>query len=108
VLPDLEHAYAIERDWLRASFNPAKVARAELAWWVARRTDGQNSPENVGGLIADENAMLYGVPRDRVLDASVFRARAGRLRDEGGEHADWATVSSLLHQSYRALHAAVQ
>ena len=108
LLPDLERAYTIERDWMSASFDPAKVARAELAWWVARRVTGQNSPEQVGGLIADENAMLYGVPRDRVLEASVLRARAGRLRDDGGANADWATVSSLLHQSYRALHAAVQ
>ena len=108
VLPDLERAYTIERDWMQASFDPAKVARAELAWWVARRVTGQNSPEQVGGLIADENAMLYSVARDRVLDASVLRARAGSVRDDGGAHADWAKVSSLLHQSYRALHAAVQ
>jgi hypothetical protein len=108
VLPDLERAYTIERDWMNASFDPSKVARAELAWWVARRVQGQNSAEHIGELIADENAMLYGVPRDRVLEASVLRARAGSLRDEGREHADWAAVSSLLHQSYRALHTAVQ
>lgn len=108
VLPDLERAYTIERDWLSASFDPAQVARAELAWWVARRVPGEDSPEHVGGLIADENALLFGVPRERVLSASVLRARAGKLRDVGGDHADWATVSSLLVQSYRELHAAVQ
>jgi hypothetical protein len=108
VLPDLERGYAIEKDWLSAGFDPAAVARAELAWWVARRVPGQDSPEQVGGLIADENALLYGVPRERVLAASVLRARAGRLRDDGGDHADWATVSQLLVESYRALHAAVQ
>ncbi len=108
VLPDLERAYAITKDWTGASFDPGAVARAELAWWVARRIPGRDSAEDVGLLIADENALLYGVPRDRVLQASTLRARAGRLRDDGGQQADWATVSQLLHQSYRELHAAVQ
>jgi hypothetical protein len=107
LLPDLEAAYATAKDWTHADFDPAAVARAELAWWVARRVPGQDSPDRVGGLIADENALLYGVPRDRVLAASILRARAGRLRDDGGEHADWAAVSDLLHQSYRQLHDAV-
>ena len=108
VLPDLESAYAVAKDWTHANFDPAAVARAELAWWVARRIPGQDSPEQVGALIADENAMLYEIPRERVLDASTLRARAGQLRDEGGEHADWATVSQLLHQSYRQLRRAFQ
>jgi hypothetical protein len=107
LLPDLQAAYTIARDWTQADFDPAAVAKAELAWWVARRIPSQSSPENVGGLIADENALLYGVPRDRVLAASILRARAGRLRDDGGEDADWTAVSNLLHQSYRQLHDAV-
>lgn len=108
VLPDLERAYTIEKDWLGAGFDPAAVARAELAWWVARRIPGQNSAEQVGHLIAEENALLYEVPKARVLEASILRARAGRLRDDGGAEADWPAVSALLKQSYRALHAAVQ
>src|SRR5262245_17179527 len=43
VLPDLEAAYATAKSWLGAGFDPKAVARAELAWWVARRTPGQNS-----------------------------------------------------------------
>jgi hypothetical protein len=108
VLPDLERAYSIAKEWTNASFDPKRVARAELAWWVARRVPGQDGPEQVGALIADLNALLYSVPRERVLDASVLRARAGRLRDEGGARADWTQVGRLLRESYRALHAAVQ
>ena len=107
VLPDLEAAYTIARDWTHSSFEPRAVAKAELAWWVARRVPGQNAPEQVGRLIAEENALLYAVPVDRVLEASTLRARAGRLRDDGGDRADWAEVSRLLVQSYRLLHAAV-
>ena len=107
VLPDLEQAYTIAREWTHASFDPKSVARAELAWWVARRIPGDDSPEHVGGLIADLYAQLYEVPRERVLAAATLRARAGWLRDQGGDHADWAQVSTLLLQSYRELHAAV-
>jgi hypothetical protein len=107
VLPDLEKGYTILRACVNGTFDAAAVARAELAWWVARRTPGQQAPEYVGALIADENALLFGVRRERLLDASVLRARAGRLRDDGGEQADWGTVRDLLQRSYRALHAAV-
>jgi hypothetical protein len=41
----------------------------------------------------------------RVLDASILRARAGKLRDDGGTDADWPEVSRLLHESYRRLRA---
>lgn len=108
VLPDLETGYAIARDWTGEPFDPAEVARAELAWWVARRTPGQDSAEQVGRLIAHENALLYQVPLERVLEASTLRAAAGRLRDEGGDRADWPEVHRLLVESYRKLHAAVQ
>lgn len=107
VRPDLERGYALVRGCVNATFDPAAVARAELAWWIARRVPGQNSPTQVGALIGDENALLFAVDRARVLPASVLRAEAGWLRDQGGEHADWDRVSALLHQSYRELHAAV-
>lgn len=51
VLPDLEAAYSTAREWLDAEFDPGAVAKAELAWWVARRVPGQNGPEHVGALI---------------------------------------------------------
>ena len=108
VLPDLERAYAMVKGRSGAAFDPAAVARAELNWWVARRVPGQDNPENVGRLIAAENALLFEVPLERVLEASTLRARAGRLRDEGGAEADWSVVSQLLHQSYEQLHASVQ
>jgi hypothetical protein len=108
VLPDLENGYSIMKDWTGSCFDPRAVARAELAWWVARRIQGQNSAEHVGRLIAEEIALLFSVPSDRLLEASTLRAKAGKLRDDGGARADWPRVSRLLRQSYRTLHAAVQ
>jgi len=134
VLPQIEAGYRVARDWLnaggpegppyghaggpegapdghvgqrRVGFDPAAVARAELAWWVARRIPGQNDPEQVGGLIADEYALLYEVPRDTVLAAGIARARAGRLRDLQAQTPDWAIIGSMLDDSYVHLRNAV-
>ena len=103
VLPDLEVAYAEARSWLGAGFDPHAVARAELAWWVARRIPGRNSPEQVGALMADEYALLYETSRDRVAASALLRAEAGALRDAQAPRPDWDTIRGLLEQSYRTL-----
>jgi hypothetical protein len=107
VLPDLESAYTTARDWERGDFDPRAVARAELAWWVARRIPGQNAPEHVGELIADEYALLYGVAKPAVMSAGVFRAQAGSLRDAEAAQPDWSTIERLLQESYADLHRAL-
>jgi hypothetical protein len=107
VLPDLEHGYAAARRSLHADFDPRAVARAELAWWVARRTPGRNDPQQVGELMADEYALLYNVPRATMVEAATLRAEAGALRDVAAERPDWETIGRLLRESYRQLRAAV-
>jgi hypothetical protein len=103
VLPDLERAYATAKSWTGAGVDPAAIARLELDWWVARRTPGRDSPEQVGAIMADEYALLYEAPRPAVLQAAVLRARAGRLRDETAQNPDWNSVGQLLQESYRSL-----
>jgi hypothetical protein len=103
VLPDLEAAYSEAKSWLGAGFDPRAVAEAELAWWVARRVPGRNSPEHVGALMADEYALLYETSRDRVATAALLRAEAGALRDEEAAQPDWQTIRQLLERSYRDL-----
>jgi len=107
VLPDLETAYAKLRSWTGAGFDPGAVARAELAWWVARRIPGHNSPEQVGRLIADEYALLYETSRERVAEAALLRAEAAALRDAHAASPDWNAIARLLQQSYRELLLAV-
>src|SRR5690242_16481169 len=70
VIPDLEVAYATAKHWLGAGFDPSAVARAELAWWVARRVAGQDSPENVGALMARAYALLYEAPQSAMMSAA--------------------------------------
>jgi hypothetical protein len=107
VLPDLETAYTIARDWTSAAYQPAAVARAELAWWMARRVPGQNSPDEVGKLIAEEYALLYDVPPEALLESAVLRARAGALRDSQAPKPDWTMIERLLLHSYQSLHRVV-
>ena len=103
VLPDLEAAYTIARDWTGARYDPRAVARAELAWWVARRIPGQNSPEQVGRLLADEYALLYETSPELVARAALLRAEAGAMRDAEAGQPDWDTIRRLLEASYRDL-----
>ena len=107
VLPDLEAAYAKAKSWTKAEFDPRAVARAELAWWVARRVPGQNSAEQIGGLIADEYALLYETTRARVEAAALLRAQAAELRDAQAGRPDWDRICRLLLQSYSELRAAL-
>jgi len=107
VLPDLETAYGMARSWLGAGFDPQAVAKAELAWWVARRVPGQNSAEQVGRLMADEYALLYETSAARVAQAALLRATAARLRDDQAKQPDWDRIGQLLEESYRELFAAL-
>jgi hypothetical protein len=99
----LESAYKRLGQATGLRFDPAEAARAELAWWTARRTPGQDSPDEVGRRIARFYAVLYGEMRPGFAQAGLLRAQAARLRDQGGAHADWPEVQRLLQQSYRAL-----
>ena len=107
VLPDLEAAYAKAKSWTHAEFDPRAVARAELAWWVARRAPEQNSAEQIGGLIADEYALLYETTRARVEAAALLRAQAAALRDAQAGRPDWERIGRLLLQSYSELRSAL-
>jgi hypothetical protein len=107
VEPDLEAAYAEARRWVGAGFNPRDVAEAELAWWAARRTPGQDDPDHVGRLIAREYALLYEAPFADMVRPGVLRAEAAALRDSHPGSPDWAAIGALLTDSYRALHASL-
>lgn len=102
-LGDLVDAYRVIARATGRSFDPEAVARAELAWWVARRTPGQNSVEQVGEKIAELYALLYGGDLFAFHDAGLLRAESARLRDTGGKNADWPRFEALLLQSYGEL-----
>jgi hypothetical protein len=105
-LPDLIQAYTALKRASNAAYDAEAAARAELAWWVARRTPGQNSAEQVGRKITALYVLLYGHNEASLQSSSLLRARAAALRDVGGQEPDWTQVEDLLRQSYRALQEA--
>jgi len=107
VLPDLERAYGHVRYWTGSAFDARAVARAELAWWEARRIPGRNSAEQVGQLIAEEYALLYESSPPAMAAPALLRARAAQIRDEHADNPDWSAIASLLRQSYRELRLAL-
>ena len=108
VLPDLEVAYLQLRAVLKRPFDPREAARAELSWWVARRTPGQDNPQQVGKRIAKLYSVIYGDERPEFQEAGLLRAQAALLRDRSGPNCDWAKVEGLLRRSYRVLADAVR
>jgi hypothetical protein len=103
-LPPLESAYRKIKEATGADWEAQAAARAELGWWVARRTPSQDSPEQVGEKIAELYAVLYGTSNPYIDEAGQLRARAAQLRDEGGtDGCDWDEIERLLLGSYRSL-----
>lgn len=103
VLPHLVEAYTRIRTAVGESWDPEEVARAELAWWIARRTPGQNDPESVGHLIAYQYELLNSETNPDLEHAALVRAQAAHLRDQGGRRADWPRIEEMLTESYTAL-----
>jgi hypothetical protein len=100
---DLVRAYRRIAVVTKRNFDPQKAAQAELAWWVARRTPGRNSPEEVGKLIGSLYSVLYGSEKPEFAKAGILRAQAAHLRDQGGMNCDWSAVERLLKSSYQTL-----
>ena len=102
-LPDLIAAYDRIRQATGRTFDPEPVARAELAWWVARRTPGQKTPEQVGRRIGELYSLFYGNESPHYAEAGILRAEAAHLRYLGHPHPDWPRIQTMLVESYRLL-----
>ncbi len=109
-LPHIEQSYRriAQACGKESEWDAKALAQKELDWWVARRTPGQDSPEQVGAIIAELYTMLYGKTNDHIEKAGLLRAQAAALRDEGGLNADWPKVQELLVASYTALLEGIQ
>lgn len=108
VLPMLEGSYATLAEVCEQDWDAHALAEAELAWWVARRTPGEDSPEQVGALITNLYALLYGSSNAKLEQAGLLRAQAATLRDLGAPNADWDRIEAMLVESYQALHDGIQ
>lgn len=107
VLPGLITFYTRVAEISGGTWDPEMAARAELAWWVARRTPGEDSAEQVGAKIAALYTIIYGSTNPEIERAGLLRAQAAVLRDEGKKNADWVAIEGILVESYTALRAGV-
>jgi hypothetical protein len=108
LLPDLEEAARIEKEWLSASYDPAAVAKAELSWWIAQRLPTENNVDALTRLIAIDYALRYTMSPGQVTEAARNRAQALLLVQTGGVDPDWPGITRVLTESYRSLHGAIQ
>jgi len=108
VLPNLEAAATIERDWRNASYQPEKVARAQLNWWVTLRQPNLSSRADVPRLVAEDYGLRYGADAGEFDEAATFRAEAVKLREATKIDPDWPTITKLLAKSNRALRTAIE
>lgn len=108
VLPYLETSYERLAEACGRPWNGRELAEAELAWWVARRTPGEDSAGQVGAETAHVYSLMYGETNVQIERAGLLRAQAAALRDAGGRDADWAGVERLLVDSYTALREGIQ
>jgi hypothetical protein len=89
-----------------ASIDPARAARLELEWWQLRRENV--GPEGYAPAVAAATAYLYGLPPERLARYAALRVEAMDLRDAKGDaigEEDWARITALLVEAYRALGA---
>jgi len=100
VLPELEQAYELLKRKSGRLFDAHEAARAELAWWIARRKHGLDEVNEVGAQIARLYGILFGGETPGIKLAAALRAKASYLRDTND---NWAEVQHLLEESYRVL-----
>lgn len=106
ILSELEKGYKIICEETNGTWSYKAAAKAELNWWVLRRTPGKNSAENVGDAIADLYQILYGKTNSKIEKAGYFRAKASKYRDMASidkKKIDWKKIEKLLYASYSCL-----
>jgi hypothetical protein len=111
-LPNLVSFYQSVREVSDTPFDVERAARLELEWWIVHRERKRHAPGDLDRALADLAAELYRVPAERLAEHARLRAAAMEIRDTRAEQGgvteeDWKRIDELLHESWRALHRAV-
>lgn len=111
VIPDLTVYYQrLKQATGHKHWQPAALAQAELAWWVARRERHPRQIWHVGTKIADLYQQLYGKRNPNIDRAGFLRAQAAHLRDQQSNRlgVDWPSIIDRLTLSYHFLKLGIQ
>jgi hypothetical protein len=109
-LPELVNYYHIIARASPVRFDENEAARLELTWWKERR---QKVPtQEYARTIAKLSSIIYGIPENDTLPASLLRAEAMAYRDARREgkmtENDWEEVTRQLRAAYADLHARLE
>lgn len=107
VLPNLEAVATVEKNWKRAAFDPAVVARTQLNWMVASRMPNLDDLNEIAAQMAEEYGLRFGLRPNQMFAAAAPRAEAFKMMITGGADPDWPAILALLEQSYVALRQAL-
>src|SRR4051812_41905080 len=96
-LPDLLSFYNSIRSVSDTDFDPERVARLELEWWIVHRERRAHPPGALERALADLEAELYRVPAERLMEHARLRAEAMEIRDTKAEQGgvteeDWRRI----------------
>lgn len=110
--PALLRYFELVRRTGNIAFDAPQAAELELEWWIVHREHARHTEMDLGRACGAAAAALYAVPPEKTLEHGLLRARAMLLRDmqeDAGtlSASGWASIESLLHQSYQSLHRAV-
>jgi hypothetical protein len=108
---NLEKFYSLISDNSMEPFDYRKAAEIELEWWNIHRY-AERYEKALEVSLAEGMAIIYnGKPKD-FLEYGRLRAQAMLLRDEMGDvqrtEPDWKKIESLLLDSWKSMHEAVQ
>lgn len=110
--PDLEKFYSGLREISTREFDPKRVARLELEWWIIHRERERHSEGDLAISLALAASEFYKLPAPLFKEHAELRAEAMKVRDDkaaagGVTEEDWHKIDDLLHRSWRSLHNAV-
>jgi hypothetical protein len=104
VMPDLEEAAVIERDWKGLEFDTTAVARLQMNWLIMVRNPQQaNNAQRSVSEMAEELGLRFGLSAGYTQTAASDRAEAFRSVLMRNANPDWQTVTLQLTRSYTSL-----
>lgn len=105
VLPSLIASFSHLKKVVKGNWDAQEVARAELHWWVMRRTQDKDDVAKVGRQIARVYVLLYGADNADIQRAGYLRAKAAWLRDQQARQGKikWGEIQRLLQKAYTTL-----
>ena len=111
-LPNLINFYQAICEASSTPCDVSEVARRELEWWIVHRERHRRPAGALEHALAETAAAMYRLPAEQMMEHARLRAEAMLIRDreadEGGvTEEDWWQIEKLLHDSWRALHTAV-